>query len=198
MGNFPEKWMDTATVGSYLRPPSEKRDVGRAASQFIVPAGLPPPTLPQWSPPQTGPSTVVPENASSGHGDRPVSICPTDIHPALKQLMSWYVTHFRSVQLRSLLRAARISEGDLPTIAKYMSQGKNGLCYAYILGKCQGKMCGKSPQGHAPATEISDDFAKELCVKLAPAVEHRLAAEPPMTQGQYGGGTANKQYKRTA
>jgi hypothetical protein len=198
MGNFPEKWMDTATVGSYLHPPSEKRDVGRATSQFVVPAGLPPPSLPHWSPPQARTSSLVPDNASSGHGDWQVSIRQTDIHPALKQLMARYITHFRNVQLRSLLRVAKLSEGDLPTIAKYMSQEKNGLCYAYILGKCQGKMCGKSPHGHAPATEIMDGFAKELCAKLASAVEQRLATEPPTTQGQYGGGTPNKRYKRTA
>ena len=141
---------------------------------------------------------MVPDSASSGQGDRPVSIRHTDIHPSIKQMMARYVKHFRSVQLRSLLRVAKLSEAELPTVPKFMSNGKNTLCYAYVLGKCQGKMCGKSPHGHASATDITDTVANEICAKLGPAVEQRLATELPMQQGQYGGGTSNKRFKRTA
>jgi hypothetical protein len=198
MGNFPDKWKETATVGSYLHPQGARRDTSKAFPTFAAPAGLPPPMPMQWGAPHTGNSAISPDNAASGQSGRPVTIRHDDIHPMFTQLMARYITHFRSIQLRSLLRAAGLSEGELPTIPKYMKDGKNTLCYAYVLGKCQGKMCGKSPQGHAPASDIPDTFAKELSGRLRAAVEQRLAMEPPTLQGQYGGGWQNKRFKRTA
>jgi tRNA G46 methylase TrmB len=65
-------------------------------------------------------------------------ICQTDIHPLFKQMMSHYITHFHSVQWKTLLNASNITEAELPTIQKYMTTGRNNVCYAYILGKCQG------------------------------------------------------------
>jgi hypothetical protein len=112
--------------------------------------------------------------------------------------MSRYITHFRSVQWKTLLKAATLTEADLRNLPSYVKNGKNTLCYAYILGKCQGKMCGKAPEGHAPASAISDDFAQALCNSLSSAVEHRLSTEPPLTQGQYSGGYSSKRFKRTA
>ena len=62
-----------------------------------------------------------------------------DVHPTIKFMMEDYIRHFRSVQLRLLCKAAGITEGDLPTEAKYMSNRRNGLCYSYVLGKCNGE-----------------------------------------------------------
>ena len=143
MGNFPEKWMDTATVGSYLHPPSEKRAVGRVTSQFVVPAGLPPPSLPHWSPPQAGTSSWVPDNASSGHGDRQVSIRQTDIHPALKQLMARkiYVTGKERPVLRLYLRQMPRKNVWEVTTRTRTSNGDNGRFRkgtVYKVGVCGG------------------------------------------------------------
>lgn len=112
--------------------------------------------------------------------------------------MSPYITHFRSVQLNGLLRAANVTEADLPVLPKYVANGQNGLCYAYVLGKCQGKRCGKAERGHAPVGDITDEFAKALCGRIGPAVEHRLRTEPPTPHGHYSGGHPQKRYKRTA
>jgi hypothetical protein len=198
MGNFPDKWKETATVGSYLHPQGSKRDAHKAFPTFAAPAGLPPPVPPQWSTPQTGNPAMTPDSAALGQSGRPVTIRHVDIHPMFTQLMARYITHFGSVQLQSLLRVAGLSEAELPTIPKYTKDGKNMLCYAYVLGKCQDKMCGKLPHGHASALDITDTFAKELCGRLRAAVEQRLAMEPPTLQGQYGGGWPNKWFKRTA
>ena len=77
-------------------------------------------------------------------------------------------------------------------LPKCIANGKkNGFCYAYILGKCQQKMCVKSPKGHAPAGDITDAFAWQLCNGLALGVEKRLAMEHPTSY-------SSKWYNRTA
>ena len=97
--------------------------------------------------------------------------------------MAGYITHFRSVQWKALLQELGFNEQDLPTIPKYVKDGRNGLCYAYILGKCHRRVCGKYPEGHAPVSKVLDEFAMALKQKLAAGVAQRLATDPPtMTQ----------------
>ena len=198
MGNFPSKWLDSATVGSYIRPPSEKRESALGAAPFAVPIGLPPSMGHQWAPLPGTQQAATPDNNASGQEGRPVHIRPFDVHPLFNKLMSSYITHFRSVQLKGLLRAANLTEADLPVLSKYVANGHNGLCYVYVLGKCQGKMCGKAQSGHAPVGDITDEFAKSLCGRLGSAVEHRMRTEPPTPHGPYSGGYPQKRYKRTA
>lgn len=198
MGNFPKKWRDTATVGSFLRPQGDWTGEVRNRGTFPLPPGLPPSLPVHWSPPGKTAPAARPDNASLGQHDNPVVIRSHDIHPALKQLMSKYITHFRSVQLKTLLRAANLNEANLPTIPKYVVNGKNTLCYAYVLGKCQGEICGKAPDGHAPVAAVSDEFAWELCGMLSGVVRTCLATEPPLTLGQYSGSYSSKHFKRTA
>jgi hypothetical protein len=85
MGNFPEKWMENATIGSYLRTQGEKRNFAKAGAQFAVPVGLPPPAPAQWPQPLPGPTSAIPDNAASGQGNRPVTIRPSDVHPAITE-----------------------------------------------------------------------------------------------------------------
>ena len=152
MGNFPTKWMESATVGSYVRTNADKQEISRAPAPapFNFPPGLPPGAAPQWGWAQGGAPVFVPDNTASGSGERPVGIRSSDIHPTIKQMMAGYIAHFCSVQLRSLLREVKLTEADLPTLPKYLANGKNNMCYAYVLGKCHGKMCGRAPHGHAP------------------------------------------------
>jgi hypothetical protein len=198
MGNFPSKWSESGTVGSYIRPQKDKQEGGLGTAPFTVPVGYPPAAGIQWAPMQTAQSAATPDNTASGQGGRPVTIRPFDVHPRIKHLMASYITHFRSVQLKSLLNAANLTEADLPVIPKYVANGRNGLCYAYVLGKCQGKMCGKAEGGHAPVGDVSDDFANSLCGRLGSAVEHRMRTEPATPQGNYLRGPAQKRYRRTA
>lgn len=198
MGNFPEKWRGTATVGSFLRLSGEKMADAKHTSAFPLPPGLPPAQGTPYGTTHEKPKYARPDPTSSGQHDKPVLIRSTDIHPVFKHMMEQYITHFQSVQLKTLLLAGRVTEADLPTLLAYVVNGKNTLCYAYILGKCQGKMCGKAPEGHAPASAISEDIARALCSQLSHAVEHWLATEPPLTQGQYLGGYSSKRFKRTA
>lgn len=187
MGNFPEKWGPRGTVASL----AAKGLAHVAVAGGSLPTGQPPRI------PANYPS--VPPVASQGGTattDRPVAIRQSDVHPTIRTLMTPYISHFRSVQFRQLCKAAGISEGDLPTIARYLSNGRNGMCYSYVLGKCQGKICGRAQEGHVPASEITDDFANELCSKLAPGVERRLATEPPTTQSSFQASSGGKRYKR--
>ncbi len=112
--------------------------------------------------------------------------------------MAPYITHFRSIQLRNLLRAANISESSLPTMQKYVSNGRNNMCYSYVLGKCQGRICGRAAVGHVPASEISDEFASSLCTALASGVEKRLATEPPTTFQSFQQQSPSKRQRRSA
>jgi hypothetical protein len=156
-----------------------------------LPAGQPP-VLPANFP--SGPPPVTQSGGSSA--ERPVSIRQTDIHPIIKALMTPYISHFRSVQFRLLCKVAGISEGDLPMIPWYVANGKNGMCYSYVLGKCQGKVCGRAQGGHVPVGEISDTFASELCTHLALGVERRLATEPPNTSVNFTSNQGGKRYKQ--
>jgi hypothetical protein len=198
MGNFPDKWSSQATVGTLAATGVTRGHKGQTGLAFTPPPGLPPGPSPLSSTIHANTSQVsAPERASSANWDRPVSIRQHDIHPQLKHLMARYITHFRSVQLKTLLGAANITEAELPVLPKYMSSGTNNLCYAYVLGKCQGRYCGKASRGHAPVGDITDAFAQELCRALAGGVEKRLATEPPHTPQQYSGGYGSKRYKRT-
>jgi hypothetical protein len=112
--------------------------------------------------------------------------------------MARYVTHFCNIQWKTLLHMANLSESNLPTLPKYMGNGNNGLYYAYILGKYQGRICRKHPDGHAPVLDVTDAFSRDLSQMLAAEVERRLAKEPPTTQQySHGMGTSPKKYKRT-
>lgn len=81
-------------------------------------------------------------------------------------------------------------------LAKNMVNGSNKLCYAYILGKCQGRICGKCPYSNAPVSDINDSFAQALCNALSKGIQQCLTMEPPRTQHQFlSGSHTGKWYK---
>ena len=188
MGNFPEKWGPKSTVASFAHSGNNK---GGGSQHTRLPPGYPPSVTTQYPP-------VPPTDTSSSTAaiDRPVVIRQMDIHPRIKALMAPYVAYFRSVQFCLLCKAANVAEEDLPSLPKYVSNGKNGLCYSYILGKCQGKVCGRAQARHVPAHELSEDFVTALCSRLAPGVEKRMAMEPPNTAQQWNAQGGGKRFKR--
>lgn len=42
----------------------------------------------------------------------------------------------------------------------------NKLCYNFVLGKCNPRYC-THRVGHAPSTDVTDEFADKLCSLLA-------------------------------
>lgn len=80
---------------------------------------------------------------------------------------------------KTLLQAANTTEPRLPTLAKYMNNGTNGLCYAYILGTCQVYICGKYAEGHTLVSDITDSFAQDLSQVLSSGIKQPLATKPP-------------------
>ena len=186
LGNFPDKWKREHGSPSVAKPAATQgQNIPRQATGS---AGV---TQRTWNATATSPATPV----QSSSGERPVLIRQDDIHPTIKMMMVDYIRHFRSVQLRLLCKAAGITEADLPTETKYMTTGRNDLCYSYVLGKCNGKYCGRVQTGHVPAKELSTTFVESLCNILRPGVEARKATEPAVQATDF---FPNNKRKRTA
>ena len=113
---------------------------------------------------------MSPEQVPSAPSVKPVIIHQSDIHLLIKQLTGCYIPHFRSVQFLSLCKAANVTKVMLPTITSNISNGHNRVCDFYLLGDCQGKICGHMPEGHIPVTDIMNHFAQELHWLLAPGI----------------------------
>ena len=183
MGNFPDKWKIEAGSTQGARVTTSMHGRPLAQNSNNVPRA--------WG---TGPG-LSPMPVQSTGMERPVLIRQEDVHPTIRSLMEEYIRHFRSVQLRLLCKAAGITETDLPTEPKYLRHGKNMLCYSYVLGKCNGKYCGRTAEGHVSAGELSPEFVNRLCTLLKPGVEARKATEPAVQASDYF--PSNKR-KRTA
>jgi hypothetical protein len=183
LGNFPEKWKVETVHTQEARGTSMGQ--GRQTPHLVNN------TSRTWG---TG-SLITPQPVPSTGPERPVLIRQEDVHPTIKSLMEDYIRHFRSVQLRVLCKAAGITETDLPTEARYLRNGKNMLCYSYVLGKCNGKYCGRASEGHVAAGELSTEFVNRLCALLRPGVEARKATEPAAQASNYFPG---QKRKRTA
>lgn len=188
LGNFPEKWKQELsghgrTMNRTGSPPAGgmNRLQGQAGSSTQHSGAMQP--------------SFAPLAVQSTGGERPVTIRRDDIHPAIRSMMEGYIRHFRSVQFRMLCRAAGVSELELPVEEKYVRNGKNLLCYSYVLGKCNGKYCGRAQDGHAPANTLSLTFVEQLCQKLRPGVEARRNTEPAVQLTDY---QPNNKRKRTA
>ena len=91
----------------------------------------------------------------------------TDVDTTLKALMQGHLRANNFIQLGAVLRNSNLSFSDLPTLPKYMVNGRNALCYNYVLGNCTSKFCKfKNSGGHAPAADITRDFSSRMCQVL--------------------------------
>ena len=188
LGNFPEKWKQELSGNGRTMNRTGSPPAG-GMNRLQVQAGS--------STQHSGamPPSFAPLAVQSTGGERPVTIRRDDIHPAIRSMMEGYIRHFRSVQFRMLCQAAGVSELELPVEEKYVRNGKNLLCYSYVLGKCNGKYCGRAQDGHAPANTLSPTFVEQLCQKLRPGVEARRNTEPAVQLTDY---QPNNKRKRTA
>jgi hypothetical protein len=66
-----------------------------------------------------------------------------------------------------------------------MWNNKNNLCYSYVLGKRDGKYCGRAQDGHVSASELSEAFVEKLCQLLRPGVEARKVNKPAVQAMDY-------------
>ena len=117
----------------------------------------------------------------------------TDMHPSLKALMNGHLRDNQFIQLGAVLRNANLTVNDLPTLPKYMLNGRNTLCYNYVLGHCSSKFCNfRTNGGHAPAEDITNDFANQMIQVMeapleiwnSPTAKAAQAAARPATNNQ--------------
>jgi hypothetical protein len=157
LGNFPDKWKhETAHF------PGARTATSTVSVPTKHPAQQPTTTHRTWGTTLSLPPTPV----QSAAMERLVIIWQEDVHPIIKMMMEDYVRHFRSVQLRMLCKASGITENELPMEPKYVRNGKNMLCYSYVLAKCNGKYCGRAAEGHVPVSELSASFVEKPCTLL--------------------------------
>lgn len=101
-----------------------------------------------------------------------------DVDDRIRTLMEKYLDKFGGVMMKKVLEAANKTYEDLPTLPKYMKDGKSDLCYNYILGKCTGKFC-RHPDGHAPKSDLTPEFVTALCQLVEPGIKWVMANEQP-------------------
>ena len=89
----------------------------------------------------------------------------TDIHPKLKMLTMGHLRNHAYLHLKQVLDHSNMTFADLPTMTSYMENGRNTICYNYILGQCTSQFC-HYKKGHVPVEKISDTFADEMVAKL--------------------------------
>jgi hypothetical protein len=79
---------------------------------------------------------------------------------------------------------ANATWNDMPKLQKYMVNGTNGLCYNYVLGKCNPKYC-THRGGHAKLVDITDEFANTLCTLLQPGINDMTEALTTMSWNDF-------------
>lgn len=109
----------------------------------------------------------------------PVTIRSTDIHPQFKAAMEAYIAKNKGVYLSAILNHVNLTIDDLPKLAPEVS-GTNGICYNYILGRCNMDTC---QHEHVHARDITDEFASDLLSKLRMGItEFTTNGLPPGTR----------------
>ena len=89
----------------------------------------------------------------------------TDIHPKLKMLTVGHLRNHAYLHLKQVLEHSNMTFADLPTMSAYMDNGRNTICYNYVLGQCTSQFC-HYKKGHVPIDKITEEFANEMVAKL--------------------------------
>ena len=98
----------------------------------------------------------------------PVSIRTTNVHPTIKATMEPYIAKCKGINLTALLNHVNSTIDDLPKLPPDVS-GTNGICYNWVLGRCQLDNC-RHLDGHVNARDVTDEFVSELLSKLRPGI----------------------------
>ena len=86
-------------------------------------------------------------------------------------MMADYVSAYGlRIPLTDILNKANKQITDLPTIPKYVANGRPFICWANILGCCTYAEC-QYKKGHISRSAITDSFADKVDTKLMPGVE---------------------------
>ncbi len=75
------------------------------------------------------------------------------------------------VKLNNILGTSNKRNSDLPTLPKYVVNGRPFVCWAHILGQCNFANCAFK-NGHVPCSVIPDTFAEEVVTMLTLGVNH--------------------------
>ena len=82
--------------------------------------------------------------------------------------MEPYIAKCKGVNLTALLNHINSMIDDLPKLSPDVS-GTNGICYNWVLGRCQLDNC-RHQDGHVNARNVTDEFVSELLGKLRPGI----------------------------
>ena len=117
----------------------------------------------------TASTTRTGTSSMTGTPTTTTAIRQSNIHPKIKTIMGAYLTRVGRLQISRIMAAANVTWSDMPTLPGYMDGTTNKLCYNFVLGKCNPRYCNHR-LGHAPDTEITNDFADEICTLLQPGI----------------------------
>ena len=91
-----------------------------------------------------------------------------------------------SLSLKKVLDAAGVTWDKLPSIQKYITpNGKNDLCYNWVMGYCQSKHCNRK---HAPKEDVPDVFATGMIDLLQTGFDYMANVEGPAGSKRKSGG----------
>ena len=114
---------------------------------------------------RTGASSLTGSAATA-----PTTIRQSNIHPKFKNAIGKYVARIGRLQISRIMALAGVTWADMPTLPAYMDGTTSKLCYNYILGKCNPRYCNHR-NGHAPESDITDEFADKVCTLLQPGLD---------------------------
>lgn len=155
---------------------------GAAATQYHLGSVAPP--VPSVA--GGAPSVVSGITTGSTRTPRPPpTIRTTDIHPKIKSTMEAYIARNGGVYLTAMLNLMNLTMDDLPKLGADV-EGSKGICYNYILGRCNMDHCNHE---HVHVQDLTDDYVMNLLAKLKPAIsDFTTNGLPP--------GTKRKRQKR--
>ena len=79
--------------------------------------------------------------------------------------------------LNRILKLGNLTINDLPHLDRFLVDGRNNLCYNWVLGRCTGRRCSFIQSGgHVPADQITTEFAQEMVAKLTSPLAEFAAA----------------------
>ena len=155
--------IERSTFPSSWYPGSAARSVGGASAMVPVQS---------ISAPGPAPSVVsgitTAASARTPRTTAPIAIRTTNVHPTIKATMEPYIAKCKGVNLTALLNHVNATIDDLPKLSPDVS-GTNGICYNWVLGRCQLDNC-RHQDGHVNARDVTDDFVSELLSKLRPGI----------------------------